>query len=338
MKYCLKIFIMLFLALLACCSPATGPKKNQQFVDWMAPNGKFKVLCTNAFISDLVRTVGDDVIDCLTLIQGQSDPHSYQLVKGDDEKMKRADKIFFNGLGLEHGPSLAHNLHKNPKAIALGDYLLMHYPKEVISVDHTFDPHVWMDVSLWQKTIPCIVHELSNALPQHQAQFQERGLALSAQLSKLHEEMRTCLQSIEASKRYLVTTHDAFNYFTRAYLAQIDEQNNNNWQVRCRAPEGLAPDSQLSTADIQRLVDHLLRYHIQVVFAESNVSRASIGKMVDAVAKHGQEIKIADRPLYADAMGPLGSECVTYMGLMRYNMRIISENLSNSTLAKVEYK
>lgn len=316
--------LLLFLCVASSCSK--GPKRQQE-AHWMAPGGKPKVLCTTAFVAHLVQAVGGDDVECLTLIQGASDPHSYQLVKGDDEKMQRADLIFFSGLGLEHGPSLANNLHGNPQAIGLGEYVLAHHPEEIIYLDHAFDPHIWMDISLWQKSIPCIVQALEEVIPTKKEVTSQRAEALAARLSRLHEELSSELHAIDPVRRYLVTTHDAFHYFARAYLATPTERAENTWQERAVAPEGLAPDSQLSTADIQRLVDHILCHDIGVLFAESNISRASIRKVADAVGKKGRALTIASDALYADSMGGAHSGAGTYEELMRHNTRLICTHL-----------
>ena len=98
---------MLFVSLTGC-----GRKSGraQKFSKWMAPNGKVKILSTTAQIGDLVEEIGGDRMDYWVLIQGDLDPHSYELVKGDDEKLSRADRVFYNGLGLEHGASLLNTL------------------------------------------------------------------------------------------------------------------------------------------------------------------------------------------------------------------------------------
>ena len=132
------IFLLLLIPLVHACKPSSGARLDE----WMQPNGKVKVLCTTAMISSLVREVGGEMVDCLTLIQGESDPHSYQLVKGDDEKLAFADIIFYNGLGLEHGPSLAERLRLNPNAFAVGDFLVEKDPENAIIDNGSLDPHI----------------------------------------------------------------------------------------------------------------------------------------------------------------------------------------------------
>lgn len=297
---------------------------------WFSDNGKIKILCTTRMIQDIVQEIGGDNVDCLTLILGESDPHSYQLVKGDDEKFKRADIIFYNGLGLEHGPTLGSALKKNVKAYAVADYIQKKRPGDMVSIANTQDPHVWMDVSLWKESIPYIVDILSRALPKQVKQLQKAAKKLENNLDMLDAEILARLTNIPQSQRYLVTTHDAFNYFARRYICSKKELRKELWKQRVQAPEGLAPDSQLSTADIKRLVDHILRYGITVIFAEANVNRDSINKIADATRKKGHFIEIAQKPLYADSLGPKDSNANTYAKMMQYNSIVISESLSRT--------
>lgn len=298
--------------------------------EWMKPNDKVKVLSTTAMISDLVKQVGGDYVDTISLIKDGLDPHSYQLVKGDNEKLAAADLIFYNGLGLEHGPSLQTYLRKSPKATVLGDRLMKKDPALIIHFQGQVDPHIWMDASLWSQTIPIIVQALSAKDPAHADFFHQKGEQLQAELTALDKEIRQELQSIPESQRYLVTSHDAFNYFARAYLASDEEIKKNNWQKRFSAPEGLAPESQISTTDIQSIIDYMQKYQIHVLFPESNVSRDSIHKILNAGKSKGMNLKIASEPLYADAMGVPGSSGDTYIKMIRHNAKTIAGYLQDN--------
>ena len=207
-----------FLLLGIGCSPE-HPTTNKT-KDWMQHNGKIKVLSTIAMIDDLVKQVGKEFIDTTTLINGELDPHSYQLVKGDDEKLAIADLIFFNGLNLEHGPSLQSYLKNNEKAIPLANKIMENHPSLLLYFNGQPDPHVWMDISLWTKTVPFIVDALSKKDPFNKLEYEQNGKILIENMMKADQESRDLLQSIPSYKRYLVTSHDAFNYFTRAYLAE----------------------------------------------------------------------------------------------------------------------
>lgn len=296
--------------------------------NWMTPNGKIKVLSTIAMINDLVKDVGGDFVDTATLIKGELDPHSYQLVKGDDEKLAFADLIFYNGLGLEHGPTLHSFLKKNSKAVPLGNLIMEANPELLLYDKGQPDPHIWMDISIWAKTIPFIVDALSRKDPAHAADYRRNGNLLMQVIWQTHQESRRKLQAIPPPKRYLVTSHDAFNYFTRAYLA-ADGEDRQTWQNRFAAPEGLAPESQISSTDIQAIIDHLGRYNIHVIFPESNVNRDSLRKIMQASNSKGLTVMIADVSLYADAMGAPGSDGDTYIKMMQHNVKAIADHINS---------
>lgn len=319
------VMVFLFCGILSSCSH----EPNGKLRSWMQPNGKVKVLSTTAMIDDLVKRIGGEQIDSLTLIEGELDPHSYQLVKGDDDKLSFARVIFYNGLGLEHGASLAQALYSNPRAVPLGDLITKSDPSLVIWMDGQLDPHIWMDISLWMRTIPFIVDALSKEDPQHSVQYRKRGDQLQQELKLAHEAVRQQLQRIPDAKRYLVTSHDAFNYFTRAYLAANHEQSYEQWQRRFAAPEGLSPDSQLSPIEIQKLLDHLLAHQIHVLFPESNVSRDSIRKIVQAGQEKDLHLTISDVALYGDAMGRPGSDGDTYLKMIQHNANTLEKHLRN---------
>lgn len=321
--------ICLSLVLLIGCSPSNEQKSPSAAMRWKEPNGKVKVLATIAMIDDLVKQIGDGYVDSLTLIQNELDPHSYQLVKGDDEKFAYADLIFYNGLGLEHGPSLQRYLHHNLKAVGLGDLLQQKNPEEILRYKKQVDPHIWMDISLWAETVPFIVEALSNRDPVHAEEYHANGKKVQTELEQAHREIRQQMQAVPDHCRYLVTSHDAFNYFTRAYLATNEEIADGSWKKRFAAPEGLAPESQLSATDIQLIIDHLNKYQIHLLFPESNVSKDSIRKIVEAGKEKGLHLRIANVALYGDAMGRPRSDGDSYLKMIRHNANTIAQCMDN---------
>lgn len=321
LKKTLKLFVWFsFITLFFSCT--SNRERCDNVKNWMQSD-KIKVLSTIEMIDNLVKEIGGNHVSTLVLITGQLDPHSYQLVKGDDEKFAVADIIFYNGLTLEHGPSLKKTLDEKKNAVGLGDSIRKENPDLILEYNGQVDPHIWMDISIWQKTIPYIVEALSDYSPNHRETFIENGKKLTQKLQEAHLEIYTMLQKIPEEKRYLVTSHDAFNYFSRSYLATQEELELNTWQKRFRAPEGLAPDSQLSSSDIKNIVDHLKKHHIQVLFPESNLSHDSINKIVEAGKAKGLNLTIATCPLYADAMGAPGSDGDTYIKMVQHNAKLI---------------
>ncbi len=324
MRYLYCILFILF-----SCSTDECAVGRENLREWLQVNGKIKVLCTTAMIADLVQNVGGEQVDVLTLIRGELNPHTYQLVKGDDEKFRFAQVLFANGLGLEHGSSLQYQLKQNPHTVFLGDRIMEKEPALMITLKGAIDPHIWMDVSIWKKCIPLIAQALGKEDKKNAELYRQRGFELQARLNELHEEMESVLRQVPAQKRFLVTSHDAFNYFTRSYLSTEEEEKNGGWQKRFAAPEGLSPDSQLSTSDIQHTVDFLFQHRISVIFPESNVSRDSINKIVEASREMGLEVRIADTYLYGDAMGCKGSTGESYEKMVLHNAKTIAGYLNN---------
>ncbi len=316
----LFLMITLFCGLLAGCTPDAHSSSDSA---WRQESGRLKVLSTIAMIDDLVKHIGGDDIDSIALIRGELDPHSYELVKGDDEKFAQADLIFYNGLGLEHGLSLRQHLENNPKSFAVGEPLLKNESRVLLTIEGQFDPHIWMDVRLWMETIDPIVDALSEKDPLHAANYQQRAEVLKKIMQAEDESVYQKVQAVPAEKRYLVTSHDAFHYFTRRYLATPEETKKNLWNCRCAAPEGLAPDAQLSVADLQEIITHIAKYKITVLFPESNVSKDSLRKIVQAGKEKGFPIRLSEHTLYGDSMGN-GS----YINMIKHNAEVIVNELN----------
>lgn len=323
----LRHFKVLLYFILMCtlygCSDSHRQKQNT-VKDWLTPNGKIKVLSTTAIINDLVRQVGGDYVDTHSLIQGNLDPHSYQLVKGDDEKLNAADIIFHNGLGLEHGPSLRRYLLQDVKAVSIGDQIDLANPSDIIYVNGQKDPHIWMDVAIWSKAVPIIANTLSQRDPEHSLEYHQNAHQLIDQMMRIDRQIKNLMQSLPPKKRYLVTSHDAFNYFARTYLATPEERISGKWKQRVNAPEGLAPESQLSAYEIKQIIDYLKRFNVHLLFPESNVSRDSIRKILSAGKEKGLDLEIVCCPLYGDALGDPGSEGDTYLKMILYDAKLMA--------------
>jgi manganese/zinc/iron transport system substrate-binding protein len=219
-------------------------------------------------------------------------------------------------------------LEKNSKAISLGDKIAQTNPDVILHYNGSVDPHIWMDISLWAKTIPSIVRALSEKDPQHADDFQKNGDQLQQQMLETHRQVLGVLGKIPEKQRFLVTSHDAFNYFARAYLADANERETGEWQKRFAAPEGLAPESQLSTINIQAIIDYLKETQVHVLFPESNLSKDSIRKIVSAGSENGLDLVIATDVLYGDAMGKSGSDADTYLKMIEHNARVIAKYLN----------
>jgi manganese/zinc/iron transport system substrate-binding protein len=307
---------LLVLALVISCSKR---KTMSPLSEWMQDNGKIKVLSTISQIGDLAAFIGGERVQGWVLVPQELDPHSYDLVKGDGEKFTKADVIFYNGLGLEHGASLSSLLHSNGKAVAIGEAIREESPQEIFERNGIVDPHVWMDISLWKKACPTIADAFSKIDPAGSDLYRERAALLEKEMEETDLYIRGLLQGVPVEKRFLVTSHDAFRYFVRSYLAEVGEAE---WQRRFTAPEGLAPDGQIGASDIRRTVEFLKEHKIHVLFPESNVSRDCLAKVASATREMGFNVSLCKEPLYGDSTGEL-----TYLEMMRKNAEVISSLL-----------
>lgn len=315
-----KIFSLLFSILCLCgwfgCSrlPTRSNLKN-----WMEESSRLRILSTTAQVDALVSAVGGERVHTWVLIQGDLDPHSYELVKGDAEKFALAEWVFSSGLGLEHGASLSSVLRGSSKTTAVSEKIASMHPDRIVKRGSVVDPHLWMDISLWKLAVPAIRDDLSRLDPEGESYYAERAQHLMEEMDQVHGRIQHRLASIPSSKRYLLTSHDAFRYFTRSYLADPGERE---WTDRFAAPEGLAPDGQLSSIDIQRMIEFVRANRLTVLFPESNVSRDSIRKIASAGSEMGISLRVCEEPLYGDSMSGL-----SYFEMMETNAEVIARYL-----------
>lgn len=275
---------------------------------------KIVVVSTTAMLDELVKAIVQDKIKTEVLIQGDIDPHSYELVKGDLAKLKKASVIFYQGLGLEHGASLVTHLKSNPHAFACGDILKKDCPDLLIYHDGYLDPHVWLDLSLFEKLVPCMVEQIIAADPDNKDFYLNNANLLQNQMRDLDQKIIDLLKQTPLEKRYLVTAHSAFSYFTKRYIAQSDE-----WHKHCMAPEGLAPEAQISLYDIEKVVSYIKTNGVGIVFSESNVSKDALKKILDVCKKSGFEIELFQEPLFGDALFNEKS----YLDMMWHNATLL---------------
>ncbi len=281
------------------------------------------VVATTTMIADMVRVIGGNDIRVEALMRPGVDPHLYKASPADMSTLNRAKVIFYNGLLLEGKMErLFTRLAKDGKQVhAVAEAL----PKEqLLEPDDTEghpDPHIWGDASLWAQAVPVVVDGLSKAFPENAEGFAQRGDAYREQLESLHQWAQARLQTIPEGKRKLVTSHDAFAYFGRAY------------QMDVIGVQGISTASEPSVADRTRMVDFIKVHQIPAIFVESSVNATlieQIGK--DANVTIGGE-------LFSDAMGEPGvTETVggetydvgTYVGMLKHNVNTVVKALTKT--------
>jgi manganese/zinc/iron transport system substrate-binding protein len=232
----------------------------------------------------------------------------------------KADIVFFNGLYLEG--KMAETLQRlsaKKRSVAVAERLSAERLGNTTSGHEHPDPHVWMDVSLWSDVAQVIGDELSQYDPAHKDDYLKRTQELRAKLDALHQYGVNQIASIPKDQRVLVTSHDAFRYFGRAYGIEVE------------AIQGISTESEAGLQRMNELVDMLVARKVKAVFVESSVPKESIESLLLGAQNRGHKVTIAAE-LYSDAMGASDKYEGTYIGMMDHNLSSIARALGSETV------
>jgi manganese/zinc/iron transport system substrate-binding protein len=302
-----RVFLSCFLStLLALLNPVTA-----------AP---LQVVTTTTMVTDLVTQIGGDRIAVSGLMGAGVDPHLYKPTASDVSRLQRAQVIFYNGLHLEgRMAELFERLGKSGKKVhAVASGIPEAKLLKPAEFEGNHDPHVWGDASLWALCVEPVVKALSAADPAGAPEFQQRGATCRAELGKLHDWAIQRAHELPAERRILITSHDAFNYFGRAYGFHVV------------GVQGISTVTEAGLADIAKVVDFIKQKQVKAIFVESSVPRAAIERISkDSGARVGGE-------LFSDAMGAKGTMKTvhgetydegTYAGMLKHNINAAVEAL-----------
>jgi manganese/zinc/iron transport system substrate-binding protein len=272
------------------------------------------VVATTTVVADLVRQVGGDrvVVDCL--MGAGIDPHSYRATPRDADRLAKAKLVVASGLHLEGKLSeLLSRLARRVPVTAVADTL----PRDKllpVAAD-LYDPHVWFDARLWSLCVPAVVDALTKLDPGGREHYQARGADFAARLETLDGRLRERLATIPKQRRVLVTAHDAFRYFGRAY------------DVEVVGVQGTSTESEAGLADINRLVDLIVSRRIPAVFVETSVSDRNVTALREGAQSRGHAVALGGQ-LYSDALGGAGSGAETLEAVLVTNVETIHAGLA----------
>ena len=274
-------------------------------------NGKLKVVVTTSMLTDLVKNIGADLIEIEGLMGPGVDPHLYKASEGDVSKLFNADVIFYNGLHLE-GKLVAvfEKMEAQKTTVALGEFLAK---DGLIGSDYfasNYDPHVWFNIQYFKEFSDKVTSVLSEKDPKNAASFTANNLAFQQELDLLHTAVVNTIATLAPEKRILVTAHDAFNYFGKAYGFKVV------------GLQGLSTATEAGVQDVQKLSEYIIANKVKAIFIESSVPRRTIEALEAAVLSKGHQVSIGGS-LYSDALGDGGSVEGTYVGMFLYNVKTI---------------
>jgi len=293
------------LILLTCCCMGCSDSANDRFT----------VVATTSLIGDAVKNIVQDHATVITLMGPGVDPHAYNATQQDVKHLLKADIVFYNGLHLEGKMAdILHKLSKKKRVYAAGEAIT---PAQQL-VDPNFsvgiDPHIWFDVSLWKQVVQYMSDQLQAADPKSAAYYQENTVGYLQLLDKLHKATLQSIQQIPAAHRVLITAHDAFGYFGRAYDMEV------------RGLQGISTASECGLRDVTDLVKFIVQKNIKAIFLETSVPEKPLQAVVEGCKKRGHQVMVGGH-LYSDALGQAGTPEGSYYGMIQANVQTIVNTL-----------
>ena len=280
------------------------------------PEKQFDIIATTAMVGDIARHVVGDRGSVVCLMGEGVDPHLYKPTAADAKRILRSDIVFYSGLMLEGRMTdtfmKAARIGKTvfPVTELVDEAYLLEPPE----MKGHWDPHVWMDVSAWSHAVDAVADAMCQEDPKYCDEYKTRATSYKKELEKLHLYIKNSIASIPTSSRVLITAHDAFNYFGRAYGIEVI------------GIQGLSTESEAGIGDVNNLVDLLVTRKIKAVFIESSVSDRNVRALIEGAASRGHEVYIGGT-LFSDAMGEGGTYEGTYLGMLDHNATTITRAL-----------
>ncbi len=281
-----------------------------------SPDGRIRVVATIGMIADAVERVGGERVHVSGLMGPGIDPHLYKATAGDVRTLAGAQIIFYNGLHLEAAMAeVLKEMGGRGRTVAVTDAIDRSRLLTPPEFKGQPDPHVWFDVSLWSEAVRAVEAELTDYEPAGAEVYRANAARYLAELEELHHWVLERARELPAERRVLVTAHDAFNYFGRAYGFEV------------LGLQGISTAAEAGTGDVQRLVDAIVRRRIPAMFVETSIPPRTIEAVQAAVRSRGFEVRIGGA-LYSDAMGDAGTPAGSYVGMVRHNVDTIVNALA----------
>ncbi|WP_299462549.1 zinc ABC transporter substrate-binding protein [uncultured Gimesia sp.] len=296
---------------------ATNQPQNGKQLSYPIP-----VAATVGMVADLVKNVGREYVAVTQIMGSGVDPHMHKASRDDVQSIMNADIVFYSGLMLEG--KMADTLIKvsrNKPVFAVTELIDQKTLLEPEDFNGHYDPHVWMDVAAWSQCVDAVKDALSQVDPKHSDVYQKNAADYKKQLAQLHQYGLKTMQSVPEASRILITSHDAFNYFGRAYGLNV------------QGIQGISTESEAGLKRINELVDMLVAKNIKAVFVESSVSKKNISALIDGVKAQGHDIRIGGE-LFSDAMGETGTYEGTYVGMLDHNFTTVARALGGTAPEK----
>ncbi|GAB1539103.1 hypothetical protein NUACC21_17680 [Scytonema sp. NUACC21] len=300
-------------------SPSATPASNQT-----ASSARPLVVATTSVICDITKQIANETIDLNCLVDAGKDPHVYQPTSEDRKAIEKAKLILYAGYDFE--PSIIQLVkatnNSSPK-VAVHEQAV---PQPIVGEAHEHgheegekhahsenvpDPHVWHDAQNGIRMVEVVRRNLEKIVPSNASIYSSNAKKLTDELTQVDAWIKSQVSTIPTSGRKLVTTHDALNYYVKAYNLSYEG-----------ALSGLSTEEAPTATRVSELVKDIKKTNVPTIFAETSVNP----KLIEAVARNAK-VKVSDRELFADGLGEQGTEADTYQKMLVANTKTIVEGL-----------
>ncbi|WP_299378541.1 zinc ABC transporter substrate-binding protein [uncultured Kiloniella sp.] len=281
----------------------------------LAKADKPVVVTTIAQIADVVSHIVGDKMEVDSLMGEGVDPHTYRMNRYDVAALTKADIVLYNGLYLEAQmeDALERMATKKP-VIPLAETINESLLLTSQDYENKNDPHVWMDVRKWMAVTSKALDVIKKHDPVNADFYDKNAAEYLIKLEQLNGYVETVLATVPSNERVVISAHDAFNYFGKAYGFEVV------------GIQGLSTASEAGLKKIETLVDLIVTRKISAVFVESSVADRNVKALIEGAKARGHNITIGGT-LFSDAMGPAGTYEGTYIGMLDHNATVISRAL-----------
>ena len=312
----MKKLLVAALVVLGIAGCATGKENSSQTTSATAESKKLQVVTTNSIIYDMTKNIAGDLVDLHSIVPVGQDPHEYEPLPEDVQKVQKADLIFYNGINLENGEDAWFaKMVKNAKKEANKDYFAVSDGVQVIYLAGQNeagkeDPHAWLNIENGIIYAKNIAKQLIAKDPKNKETYEKNLAAYVEKLEALDKDAKARIAKIPEEKRLIVTSEGCFKYFSKAY----DIPSAYIWEINT--------EEEGTPEQITKLVRQLRESKVPSLFVESSVDDRPMKTVSQETGKP------IHSTIFTDSIAEEGKDGDSYYSMMKWNLDKIIEGLS----------
>ncbi|WP_032399442.1 zinc ABC transporter substrate-binding protein AztC [Rhodococcoides fascians] len=273
------------------------------------------VIVSTNILGDVVQQLVGDEADVVTLMKPNADPHSFEISAQEGARLRTADLIVSNGLGLEEGlqQHLDEATAENVPTFVAGDAIdVLEYTEG--DAAGSPDSHFWTDPARMTAVVDALEPALAELDGVDSAEISDRTAGYRLQLKGLDDDMSATFAAIPDQRRALVTNHHVFGYLANRF----------DFTVIGAAIPGGTTLAAPSASDLAELVGAIEKTGVPAIFAESS----SPDRLVQALASEA-DIRVTVIELFTESLTAPDGGAPDYLTMMRVNTERISDGLTS---------